>query len=105
MFYTYIQLNPKSSATELNGKLPAFVEKYAGKELKVAGYGKEMTLLPVKDIHLFSKIDKIITPTTSSTYLYVIGFHSIIYLSYRLHQFYEPGHGGFSKAWYGSRNT
>ena len=72
MFYTYIQLNPKASATELNEKLPAFVEKYAGKELKVAGYGKEMTLLPVKDIHLFNKIDTIITPTTSATYLYVL---------------------------------
>ena len=73
MFYTYIRLNPNSSAADLNRKLPAFVEKYAGKELKVAGYDKEMNLLPVKDIHLFSKIDKIITPTTSATYLYVLG--------------------------------
>ncbi|MBW8324899.1 MAG: ABC transporter permease, partial [Prolixibacteraceae bacterium] len=72
MFYTYIRLNPNSSAADLNRKLPAFVEKYAGKELKVAGYGKEMNLLPVKDIHLFSKIDRIITSTTSATYLYVL---------------------------------
>ncbi len=72
MFYTYVRLNPKAQALEFNKKLPAFVEKYAGKELNIAGYDKELTLLPVRNIHLFSKIDNIVTPTTSSTYLYVL---------------------------------
>ncbi len=72
MFYTYIQLNPKANPDELNKKLPAFIEKYAGKDLRQAGYEKQMFLLPVRDIHLFSKIDTIITPTTTTTYLYVL---------------------------------
>ncbi|MEZ5104575.1 MAG: ABC transporter permease [Draconibacterium sp.] len=72
MFYTYVLLNPKSSPDELNKKLPAFIEKYAGEQIRTAGYSKIMTLLAVRDIHLFSKIDTIITPTTSSTYLYVL---------------------------------
>ncbi|MBN1987287.1 MAG: ABC transporter permease, partial [Prolixibacteraceae bacterium] len=57
MFYTYIQLNPKANPDELNKKLPAFIQKYAGKDLRQAGYEKQMFLLPVRDIHLFSKID------------------------------------------------
>ncbi len=72
MFYTYLLLNPKANPDELNKKLPAFIEKYAGEQIRTAGYSKTMTLLPVRDIHLFSKIDSIITPTTSSTYLYVL---------------------------------
>jgi len=72
MFYTYLLLNPKANPAELNKKLPAFVEKYAGEQIRTAGYNKTMTLLPVRDIHLFSKIDRIITPTTSTTYLYML---------------------------------
>ncbi|MCG6189911.1 ABC transporter permease [Maribellus maritimus] len=72
MFYTYILLNTKANPDELNKKLPAFIQKYAGKDLKKAGFNKKMFLLPVRDIHFFSKIDRIITPTTTTTYLYVL---------------------------------
>ncbi|TDE18554.1 ABC transporter permease [Dyadobacter psychrotolerans] len=72
MFYTYIRLKPGSDPEKFNRKLPAFVDKYAGKDLKAAGYEKHMTLLPVSDIHLFNKITDILTPTTSTTYLYVL---------------------------------
>ncbi len=72
MFYTYILLSPNANAKELNNKLPAFVERHAGNDLKRSGFEKKMILLPVKDIHLFSKIDRIITSTTSKTYLYIL---------------------------------
>jgi putative ABC transport system permease protein len=72
MFYTYIRVKPGTDPEKFNQKLPAFVDKYAGKDIKAAGYAKHMTLLPVKDIHLFNKIADIITPTTSTTYLYVL---------------------------------
>lgn len=73
MFYTYLRLKPGTSAEKFSQKLPAFINKYARKDLKLAGYDKKLALLPVSDIHLFGKIDRIISATSSSTYLYVLG--------------------------------
>ncbi|SEI81794.1 putative ABC transport system permease protein [Dyadobacter koreensis] len=72
MFYTYLRLKPGTSAEKFSAKLPSFIEKYARKDLKIAGFDKKLYLLPVKDIHLFSQIDRIVGPTTSTTYLYVL---------------------------------
>lgn len=72
MFYTYLRLKPGTSAEKFSAKLPSFIEKYARKDLKIAGFEKKLFLLPVKDIHLFSLIDRIVGPTTSTTYLYVL---------------------------------
>jgi len=73
MFYTYLRLQPGTDAARFQSKLPAFVEKYARKDLQLAGMDKKMALLSVKDIHLFDKVDAILTPTSSVTYLYVLG--------------------------------
>jgi putative ABC transport system permease protein len=73
MFYTYLQLKPGTSAEKFEQKLPSFIEKYARADLKLAGFEKKLHLLAVPDIHLFSLIDKIVTPTTSTTYLYILG--------------------------------
>ena len=80
MFYTYIRVKPGTDPEKFDKKLPAFVEKYAGKDTKAAGYKKHMTLLSVQNIHLFSKIAEIVTPTTSTTYLYVLGSIAIFTL-------------------------
>ncbi|WP_159478795.1 ABC transporter permease [Dyadobacter sp. 3J3] len=72
MFYTYLRLKPGTSAEKFSNKLPSFIEKYARKDLRLAGFDKKLFLLPVKDIHLFNKIDRIVTSTTSTTYLYVL---------------------------------
>ena len=73
MFYTYLRLQPRTDAAKLQDKLPAFVNKYARKDLKLSGMDKKMALLSVKDIHLFDKVDAILTPTSSVMYLYVLG--------------------------------
>ena len=72
MFYHYLRLRPGTDAGQFGRKLPAFIEKYARKDLKIAGFDKKLALLPVQDIHLFSQIDRIVTSTTSPTYLYVL---------------------------------
>lgn len=72
MFYHYLRLRPGTDPAAFEAKLPAFIEKYARKDLKVAGYDKKLVLLPVRDIHLFSQIDRILSATTSATYLYVL---------------------------------
>lgn len=80
MFYHYLRLKPGTSADKFGRKLPSFIEKYARKDLKIAGFDKKLALLPVKDIHLFNKIDKIVTSTTSTTYLYVLASIAIFTL-------------------------
>ena len=80
MFYHYLRLKPGTSAEKFGQKLPSFIEKYARKDLKIAGFDKKLALLPVKDIHLFNKIDKIVTSTTSTTYLYVLASIAIFTL-------------------------
>ncbi|TLU91697.1 ABC transporter permease [Dyadobacter sediminis] len=72
MFYTYVRLAPGTDASGFEKKLPAFIDKYARQDLKAAGVDKQMALLAVNDIHLFNQIESIVTPTTSSTYLYVL---------------------------------
>jgi putative ABC transport system permease protein len=72
MFYHYLRLKPGTDADKFSKKLPGFIEKYARNDLKIAGFEKKLALLAVKDIHLFSSVDAIVTPTTSSTYLYVL---------------------------------
>jgi putative ABC transport system permease protein len=80
MFYTYIRLKSGTDEEKFNAKLPDFVDKYAGKDVKAAGYVKHMKLLAVKDIHLFSTITDIVTPTNSITYLYVLASIAIFTL-------------------------
>jgi len=80
MFYTYLRLKPGTSAEKFSAKLPSFIEKYARKDLKIAGFDKKLHLLAVKDIHLFSQIDRIVGATTSTTYLYVLASIAIFTL-------------------------
>jgi putative ABC transport system permease protein len=73
MYYTYLQLKPGSDAKKLETRFPAFMDKYAGKELKAFGFGKIQFLVPLKNIHLLSGMDKNVTPPGSVTYLYILG--------------------------------
>ena len=72
MFFTYLLLAPGSDAAKLQSKFPAFVDKYAGKDLKAMGFYKEQFLTAVKDIHLNSKATQNVTPPGSKTYLYIL---------------------------------
>ena len=73
MFYTYLRMQPGTDVAGFEKKLPAFVEKYARTDLAATGTNKKMALLPVSDIHLFDRVDAILSPTSSVTYLYVLG--------------------------------
>jgi putative ABC transport system permease protein len=73
MFYTYLQLKPGSDAKKLEAQFPAFIEKYAGNDLKAMGFGKRQFLVQLKDIHLRSGMDGNVTPPGSMTYLYILG--------------------------------
>lgn len=72
MFFTYLQLKPGTDTKALEAKFPAFIDKYAGKDLKAQGFYKKQFLTKLTDIHLYSKMDSNVTPPGSVTYLYIL---------------------------------
>lgn len=68
--YTYLKLAPNTSAGNLEGKFPDFLERHASDDLAANGREKELFLQPIQDIHLYSEgIDMQIGTTSSMTYL------------------------------------
>lgn len=72
MFFTYFLLRPGSDPKKLEAKFPAFIKKYASKDLKAMGRDKKQFLTALKDIHLNSGISKNVTANGSVTYLYIL---------------------------------
>jgi len=52
--YGYVQLHPDADASALAKKLPAFLQKNGGDQLKEMGMNKALSLQVVPDIHLHS---------------------------------------------------
>lgn len=73
MYFTYLQLRPGTNIKNLVARFPAFLDKYAGKDLKAAGFGKIQFLIPLRNIHLYSGMEENVTPSGSLTYLYILG--------------------------------
>jgi len=80
MFQTYLRLKPGTDPRALEAKLPAFLDKYARKDLNANGGSRTLFLVALPDIHLYSKIQTVITPTNSTTYLYILGSIAIFTL-------------------------
>jgi putative ABC transport system permease protein len=72
MFFTYLVLKPGADAAKLQSKFPAFINKYAGAELKQAGFSKKQYIVNLKDIHLKSGVEVNATPSGNLTYLYIL---------------------------------
>ena len=72
MFYTYLLLKPGADAKKLEAKLPAFVDKYAGADLKASGRSRQQFLTAVPDIHLYAHTDRNVTEGGSVRYLYIL---------------------------------
>jgi putative ABC transport system permease protein len=72
MFGVYVRLRPGTSAAVVEAKFPAFLDKYAGKDLKALGFVKRQILVPVRDIHLRTDVPGNVTPPASKTSLYIL---------------------------------
>lgn len=73
MFFTYLKLKPGANAAQLEAKFPAFIKKYAGEDLKAAGFYKKQFLTALPDLHLSPKLKDNVTQSGSITYLYILG--------------------------------
>ncbi len=80
MYYTYFLLKKGADAQQLEAKFPAFVDQYAGKDLKAMGFYKKQFLTPVRDVHLYANTTSNVTPGGSVTYLYIIASIAIFTL-------------------------
>ncbi len=80
MYYTYLLLQPGSNSQKLEAKFPAFIDKYAGKDLKAFGFYKKQFLVPLKKIHLSEDVKNNITESGSKTYLYILASIAIFTL-------------------------
>jgi putative ABC transport system permease protein len=72
LYTTYLLLKPGTDPKKLEAKFPSFVERYAGKALREAGFYRRQFLVPVSDIHLHADMMEP-TPSGSVSYLYILG--------------------------------
>lgn len=71
MFWSYILLKPGADPKKLEAKFEAFINKYAGEDLKKSGRYKKQFLTNVKDIHLYGPEGNV-TAKGSVKYLYIL---------------------------------
>lgn len=70
--FTYLKLKPETSKEDFEAKLPAFLEKYIGENLKKAGATKDHQLQNVADIHLYSSLQGEAGTNSSAKYIYML---------------------------------
>ncbi|HXO77565.1 MAG TPA: ABC transporter permease [Puia sp.] len=80
MYTAYLRLAPGTRPETLDAKFPAFLDKYAGKQMKEMGFEKHQFLVPLREIHLRPDITNNVIPTASRTYLYILASIAIFTL-------------------------
>ncbi len=73
IFHTYIKLKAGADIKSLQKKLPAFIDRRAGTDLKALGVTRVLFTQPLTDIYLYSDLDGEIAPNGNVTYLYILG--------------------------------
>ena len=68
---TYLLFREKVDLNAFESKLPAFVNKYIGADLRAIGGKVEFFLQPLKDIHLYSNLDFEMAGNGNVAYVYI----------------------------------
>jgi putative ABC transport system permease protein len=82
-FYTYVQLNEKTTSTAIEQKFPGFMVQFYGKdgdspeEILAAG---KMHLQPIAGIHLHSKLEKEMNANSDIKYIYIFSIVALFIL-------------------------
>lgn len=80
-FITYIELNPNTDVKAVEAKMPAFIDKYQGKELAESNSKNVMVFQPIRDIHLNPGYNNDSSPTVSMSTIYFFVLISIFILA------------------------
>ncbi|MEK6780392.1 MAG: ABC transporter permease [Bacteroidota bacterium] len=79
-YYTYVLIKPRTKTDQLQAKLPTFLEKYIGSDMKKYKIYWSYFLQPLADIHLNSHLRYEIKPTSSVSYVVIFGSIGLIAL-------------------------
>jgi putative ABC transport system permease protein len=71
-YYTYVLLAPHANAKALEAKLPAFQELHHGEDAKKLQMQDYLSLDPLRDVYLRSKLDGFVTGSISNVYIFSI---------------------------------
>jgi putative ABC transport system permease protein len=79
-FNVYVQLKPGTSPGALEAKLPAFLEKHRGDELRKSNRSFAFALVPLRDLHLETKFGNTVKGDAKQIYflLLIAGFILVI---------------------------
>jgi putative ABC transport system permease protein len=70
--YSYVKLHHGASPATLEKKLPAFLNKYGGQQMKTLGMTKQLYLQPVASIHTTAGYETETDKTISPSFLYIL---------------------------------
>ena len=70
--YSYLKLRSDAKATDLEKKLPAFLLKYGGNQMREMGMKKSLHLQSLSSVHTTAGYEIEISKTTSSSFLYIL---------------------------------
>jgi putative ABC transport system permease protein len=70
--YAYVKLRPDANPKAFEQKLPAFLNKYAGQQMKTLGMKKELHLQPIGQIHTTSGYEMEPTKTSDPQFLFIL---------------------------------
>ena len=70
--FSYIKLHPHADAAVLEKKLPSFLNKYGGQQLKDAGMEKILHLQPLGSIHTTTGYEKDLSKSVDPSFLYIL---------------------------------
>ena len=70
--YSYVKLRPDANVTALDKKLPAFLNKYGGEQMKAMGMKKEIHLQPLLDVQTTGGLEHNLITPVSTSFLYIM---------------------------------
>ncbi len=71
-YYTYLLLKPNSNARALEAKFPAFMEAYHGQQARELQMQDYLSLEPLRDVYLKSKLDGFETGSMNNVYIFSV---------------------------------
>lgn len=80
-FITYVELHPNTDPKKVEEMLPAFIDKYQGKDLAESNSKNVLTLQPIRDIHLSPGLQHESSATVSVNTIYFFVIISLFILA------------------------
>jgi putative ABC transport system permease protein len=80
-FITYVEMHENASVAKAHEKMPAFIEKYRGEDLKRSNSKNELAFQPIREIHQSPGLNHESSPTVSTGTIYFFIIISIFILA------------------------